>query len=123
MATKPAKAEPKSNSNTEANRRRRLERTIKAQPNNKQAQLALGDSKTKRKASNKREWSHSARRLAQLFKLFTGKAPKELFSSNRTIQDEALRTISGQRPAVPTQKIDFSIRARAHDKAGQLVWI
>jgi hypothetical protein len=123
MATKPAKTEPKTNLNTEANRKRRLERTIKAQPNNEQAKLALKDSKSKRKAPNKREWSHTARRLAQLFKLFTGRAPKELFSANRTVQDEALRTISGQRAVTNTGKVDFTIRARAHDKAGRLVWI
>lgn len=123
MATKPAKAEPKTHSNTEANRKRRLERTIKAQPNNKQAQLALGDSKSKRKASVNRQWSHSNRRIAQLFKLFTGRAPKELFSSNRTVQEEAIRTIASKSTGTVTGKVDFSIRARAHDNRGQLVWI
>jgi hypothetical protein len=122
MATK--QADTKTNNSTEANRKRRLERTIKAQPNNEQAKMALKDSKSKRKAPNKREWSHSARRLAQIFKLFTGKAPKELFSTNRTIQEDALRTISGPSTVnlVPG-KVDFSIRARAHDKQGNLAWM
>jgi len=123
MATKPAKAEPKTNSNTEANRKRRLERTLKAQPNNKQVQLALKDSKSKRKASAKRVWSHSARRTAQLFKQFCGSAPIALFSTNQKVQQEALQALRNENVKAVPGKVDFSIRARAHDKQGRLVWI
>jgi hypothetical protein len=124
MATKPAKAEPKSNSNTEANRKRRLERTLKTQPDNKQVELALKDSGSKRKAPGKREWSHSARRTAQVIKLFCGSAPKEIFTSNNKAQQDLLQTLASVKVGKPqTGRVDFSVRARAHDKRGQLVWI
>jgi hypothetical protein len=41
MATK--QADTKTNNSTEANRKRRLERTIKVQPNNEQAKMVLKD--------------------------------------------------------------------------------
>ena len=125
MATKPAaKPETKTNTNTEANRKRRLQRTLKAQPNNKQVQVALGDSGSKRKAPGKREWSHSARRTAQIVKLFCGRAPKEIFTSNNKAQQDLLQTLASAKTGKPQAgRVDFSIRARAHDKAGQLVWI
>jgi hypothetical protein len=125
MATKPAKAEPTNHkvTRTEANRKRRLERTLKAQPNNKQVELALKDSKSKRKASAKRVWSHSARALAQLFKQFCGSAPIALFSTNQKIQQEALQTLRVSNTKPVAGKVDFTIRARAHDSQGRLVWI
>jgi hypothetical protein len=126
MATKPAKAEPTNNKSarTEANRKRRLQRTLKAQPNNKQVELALGDSGTKRKAPGKREWSHSARRMAQIVKLFCGSAPKEIFTSNSKAHQDQLQTLASVKTGKPQAgRVDFSVRARAHDKAGRLVWI
>jgi hypothetical protein len=125
MATKPSKAEPANHkaSRTEANRKRRLERTLKAQPNNTQVQLALKDTKTRRKAPIKRVWSHSARYMAQVFKQFCGTAPLALFSTNPKIQQEALQTVRlpETAKAVPG-KVDFSIGARAHNYCGQLIW-
>lgn len=125
MATKPAKAEPTNHkgSRTEANRKRRLERTLKAQPNNKQVELALKDTKTKRKTPIKRVWSHSARYMAQVFKQFCGSAPIALFSTNQKIQQEALQTIKLKTIVTVPGKVDFTIRSRAHDKQGRLVWI
>jgi hypothetical protein len=126
MATKPAKAEPTNNKSarTEANRKRRLQRTLKAQPNNKQVELALGDSGSKRKAPGKREWSHSARRTAQIIKLFCGRAPKEIFTSHSKTHQDQLQTLASAKVGKPVAgKVDFTIRARAHNKSGQLVWI
>jgi hypothetical protein len=126
MATKPVKVEPSNHKalRTEANRKRRLERTLKAQPNNKQVELALKDTGSKRKASGKREWSHSARRTAQVVKLFCGRAPKEIFTSSNKAQQDQLQTLASAKVGKPvTGRVDFSVRARAHDKRGQLVWI
>ena len=126
MATKPAKAEPSNHkaSRTEANRKRRLERTVKAQPNNEQAKRALSDSGSKRKPPGKREWSHSARRTAQVVKLFCGSAPKEIFTSNNKAHQDQLQTLASAKTGKPQAgRVDFTIRARAHDKAGSLVWI
>jgi len=126
MATKPAtKVEPTNNkfARTEANRKRRLTRTLKAQPNNKQVQLAILDTKTRRKAPVKRVWSHSARATAQLFKQFCGMAPIALFSTNAKVQQEAMQTIRVTNTKPVAGKVDFTLRARAHDSQGCLVWI
>lgn len=124
MATKSkapatAAAVPAGVSRTQANRKRRLERTLRAQPNNKQVQLALLDTGTKRKAPISPQWSHSAIRLAKLFKEFTGRAPKELFSSNPKVQQAAM-SVPNTRVFVnlPQGKVDFSIAARAFIRKG-----
>jgi hypothetical protein len=124
MATKSkapatAAAVPAGVGRTQANRKRRLERTLRAQPNNKQVQLALLDTGTKRKAPNSPQWSHSAIRLAKLFKEFTGRAPKELFSSNPKVQQAAM-TVPSTRVFVnlPQGKVDFSLAARAFIRKG-----
>lgn len=126
MANKPTKTEPNNNkvSRTEANRKRRLERTLKVQPNNEQVQAALKSTKARRKASIKRVWSHSARALAQLFKQFSGSAPVTLFSTNQKIQQEALMVRrDSTNYKVPQGKVNFSLGARAHDSKGNLVWV
>lgn len=119
MATK-SKAQPAANATppgvarTQANRKRRLERTLRAQPNNTQVQNALLEVGTQRKKPTTPQWSHSNIRLAKLFKEFTGRAHKDLFSSNPKVQQAAL-----QMPAtkafdnLPKGKVDFSIGARA----------
>lgn len=119
MATKPktqptAAAVPQGVARTQANRKLRLLRTQKAQPNNKQVELALLDTGSKRKAPVTSQWSHSNIRLAKLFKEFSGRAPKELFSSNPKVQQSALSTPSAKVFVnLPQGKVDFSIGARA----------
>ena len=126
MATKQTKAAtpaPSSNNRTEANRKRRLERTIKAQPNNEQAKLALTDTKNKRKAPVTPYWTHTMIREAKLFKEFTGKMDINVFSSNETIRANArLHLNSSDQTKLPNVKVNFSLGARAHDKQGNLVW-
>jgi hypothetical protein len=118
MATKsktatPA-AVPQGVSRTQANRKRRLERTAKAQPNNVQVQNALLEVGRQRKAPVTPQWSHTAIRLAKLFKEFTGRAPKELFSSNPKVQQAAMTAPSTKVFVnLPQGKVDFSIGARA----------
>lgn len=123
MATKSkapaAAAVPAGVSRTQANRKRRLERTLKAQPNNKQVQLALLDTGMKRKAPNSPQWSHSAIRLAKLFKEFSGRAPKELFSNNPKVVQAAMSVPSTKLFInLPQGKVDFSIAARAFMRKG-----
>lgn len=119
MATKSkapatAAAVPQGVARTQANRKRRLERTAKAQPNNTQVQDALGTPGKARKTPVTPQWSHTAIRLAKLFKEFTGRAPKELFSSNPKIVQSALTTPSTKQFVnLPQGKVDFSIGARA----------
>ena len=104
---------------TQANRKRRLLRTLKAQPNNIQVQNALLDTGTKRKAPVTSQWSHSAIRLAKLFKEFCGRAPKELFSNNPKVQ-QAAQSVTYTRvfTNLPQGKVDFSIAARAFIRQG-----
>ena len=114
-----AAAVPAGVGRTQANRKRRLERTLKAQPNNKQVQLALLDTGTKRKAPVSPQWSHSAIRLAKLFKEFTGRAPKELFSNNPKVQQAAMSVPSTKLfVGLPQGKVDFSLAARAFIRKG-----
>lgn len=119
MATKsktpaPAAAVPQGVARTQANRKRRLERTLKAQPNNTQVQDALGTPGRARKAPTTPQWSHTAIRLAKLFKEFTGRAPKELFSSNPKVVQAAMTMPSTKQFVnLPQGKVDFSIGARA----------
>ena len=105
---------------TQANRKRRLQRTLKAQPNNVQVQNALLEVGSKRKAPASPQWSHSAIRLAKLFKEFTGRAPKELCSSNPKVAQAAM-TVPSTKEFVnlPKGKVDFSIGARAFMREGK----
>lgn len=109
---------------TQANRKRRLERTLKQQPNNQQVVRALQDVGNTRKAPKTPQWSHSAIRLAKLFKLFTGRASHELFSSNPKVQAQALQYHNPDRVwyNLPQGKVSFSLAARAHNQYGQTIW-
>lgn len=119
MATKSktapaAAAVPQGVARTQANRKRRLQRTLKAQPENKQVQNALLEVGNQRKAPNTPQWSHGNIRLAKLFKYFSGRAPKELFSSNPKVVQAALSTPSTKLFVdLPQGKVDFSLGARA----------
>lgn len=124
MATKSkttaaAPAIPQGVARTQANRKRRLERTLKAQPNNTQVQNALLEVGRQRKAPVTPQWSHTAIRLAKLFKEFTGRAPKELFSSNPKVAQAALTTPSTKLFInLPQGKVDFTLGARAFMRKG-----
>ena len=124
MATKSkttaaAPAIPQGVARTQANRKRRLERTLKAQPNNTQVQNALLEVGRQRKAPVTPQWSHTAIRLAKLFKEFTGRAPKELFSSNPKVAQAALTAPSTKLFInLPQGKVDFTLGARAFMRKG-----
>lgn len=120
MATKsktstPAAASvPQGVQRTQANRKRRLERTLKQQPNNQQVKDALLETGSQRKAPKSPQWSKGNIRLAKLFKYFSGRAPKELFSSNPKVAQAALSTPSNKVFVnLPQGKPDFTLAARA----------
>ncbi len=124
MATKsktaaPAAAVPQGVARTQANRKRRLERTLRSQPNNMQVQNALLETGRQRKAPTTPQWSHTAIRLAKLFKEFTGRAPKELFSSNPKVAQAAM-TVPSTKLFInlPQGKVDFTLGARAFMRKG-----
>ena len=114
----------KSSTRWATNRKIKLTRLLKQQPNNEQIKDALANIKYRRQTpSTKTVWSHGNIRLAKLFKEFTGRASADLFSSNPKVQAAAL----AHRPdesklKVIEGKVSFSLGARAHDSKGNLVW-
>lgn len=119
MATK-GKSAPvaaPSSGRIEANRKRRLTRTLKAQPNNEQVKLALTETRGhKRKTPKNPYWSHTMIREAKLFKEFTGRMDINVFSSIEATRSNARLHISREDWAqvkLPEGKVDFSLGARA----------
>jgi hypothetical protein len=114
----------KSSTRWATNRKIKLTKLLKQQPNNEQIKDALANIKYRRHTPNtKTVWSHGNIRLAKLFKEFTGRASADLFSSNPKVQAAAL----AYRPdwenlKVIEGKVSFSLGARAHDSKGNLVW-
>ena len=91
-------AQYKSSKKWETNRKRKLERVLKEQPENQQIKDALNSMVYRRKTPNIREWSASWIRTAKLFKLFTGKFDREIMSSNDKVASEAMRLSRKERP-------------------------
>jgi len=115
----------KSSSRWAANRKRKLERQLKLQPGNEaQIQKAIGNITYRRATPKNRNWAHSHRRIAQLFKHFSGRGSIDLFSSNPKVQSAALQYYNPERvfANLPEGKVSFSLAARAHDKWGNAVW-
>lgn len=110
----------------EANKRRKLERTVKNQPNNEQAKLALKDISFRRKAPKVPQWSSTTIRIVELFKLFAGEFDKNFFDKDieKSVAAANVRNpeLFKNTVVVPKQKSMFSIGARAHDGRGNLVW-
>lgn len=115
----------KASSKWQSNRKRKLLKQLKLQPNNEQVKDALVNIKYRRKTpSQKAMWSKTNIRTAKLFKLFTGKASVDLFSSNPKTQAFALMQKTDNTHRVKVDgKVSFSLGARAHDTRGRLVWI
>ena len=93
MATKnKAAPAPSGKSNRwEVNRKRKLEKQLKLQPNNEQVKLALQNIHRRRKTPTNREWSKSWIRIAKLFKLFSGRFDRSIMSSNQAVAGSALQ--------------------------------
>ena len=114
----------KSSTRWATNRKIKLQRVLKQQPNNEQIKDALANIKYRRHTPNtKTVWSHGNIRLAKLFKEFTGRASVDLFSSNPKVQAAALAYRPDEsKLKVIEGKVSFSLGARAHDSKGNLVW-
>lgn len=115
----------KSGSKWASNRKKKLERQLKLQPNNaEQIKTAIGNISYRRcTPQGKTSWSATNIRLAKLFKYFSGQAKPELFSSNPKVQAAALSAKSdkvqcskAQMEALSSKKVSFSIEARMHAK-------
>lgn len=104
----------------EANRKKRLERALKAQPENEQIKTALKQMVYRRRVPTNRMWSASAIALAKLFKEFNGRFDPAILSSN---QDAARSALQRFGPHAANFKLDkaaqsdknfFSIGARVN---------
>lgn len=108
-------AQYKATKKWESNRKRKLERVLKEQPNNQQVKDALKSMVYRRKTPTTREWSASWIRAAKIMKMFTGKFDRNIMSSNEKTASEALRTCRTNydyTPAVGAKSM-FSLAARA----------
>lgn len=106
----------KANKRWETNRKRRLERTLKEQPNNQQVKDALKAMVYRRKTPNVREWSASWIAKAKIIKMFTGAFDRTIMSSNLDIARAALQR-PGPKSIMPiafplSDKNFFSLQAR-----------
>ena len=114
----------KASSKWKTNRERKLQKLLKLNPNNKeQLESALKSLVYRRKTPGKTgSWSKTNIHIAKLFKLFVGKVHRDIFSSNPKVQAPALM-LRGNRQSKPVDgKVDFTLKARVHDKYGNLVW-
>lgn len=118
MATKQksTSAAPTRSTRSQENRKRKLLKQIKLQPNNKNLPLALGNIHYRRKTPNSPQWSHSDIAMAKLFKLFNGRVDQGIFSSNPKVAASAIQKHSNKQfnHQMPQGKVDFSLGARAY---------
>ena len=109
-----------------ANRKARLERTLKKQPNNEQVKLALKDNVSyKRKAPTTPYWSHTMIKEAKIIKEVTGSMSLDIFSNiEKTNANARLHLCRKDYSQIklPEGKVSFTLGARAHDNRGNLVW-
>ena len=114
----------KSGNKWKSNRKKKLERLLKLQPNNQQIVDALKDINYRRKTpQGKSIWSKTNINIAKIFKQFTGKASHDLFSSNPLTKSAALMARNENSSyKLPEGKVSFSLGARAHDSKGSLTW-
>lgn len=119
-------AKYKTNNTFQKNRRIKLERLIKQQPNNEQLNKALADMRARRTTPKVPYWSHQMIRTATLFKLFTGRFDKDVFSNDPKVAHQASLAKCDkfweQYTPIPTPKGSmFSIGAQLLAKEAPLV--
>jgi hypothetical protein len=90
MATKAKVEKAKKTDNADTNRMKRLLRTQKAQPNNKQIDAALKTTKMHRKTPTNPTWTATWRRIATLMREVTGRFDPSCMSSNPEIARAAM---------------------------------
>ena len=111
----------KSQNRYTTNKRKKLERTLKAHPNNLQVVAALKNISYKRKTPGTAMWSSTKRKVAQVFKEFTGLMNNNVFNTNPVIKQNAVASLKSPKTSIST-KVTNRLGDRAHDKLGNLVW-
>jgi hypothetical protein len=91
------------------NRKRKLQRVLKAQPDNEQVKMALKDIHYRRKTPNSVVWSSSSRRMAQMLRDWTGYFDMAILNSNPKVSSDAMQKLPSRAPAI---KPDDSLQAK-----------
>jgi len=115
-----------------SNRKAKLERTMRNQPNNEQIPLAIKNiTSYRRKDPKEGYWSHQMIEMAKIYKAFVGVFDKGMFNQKPEDQEAARRVRNPNLFLVPKKDTsgqqkkrisEFSLAARAHDSRGNLVW-
>lgn len=107
----------------ETNRKRRLENLLLKNPDNKEVELAIKNIRWRRGTPVNPFWSSTRRRIAGLFKRYTGHVNMDIFSNNEKVAGPALMVAgpySKMRYPSVQEKTMFSIGVRA--KTGAQQW-
>lgn len=110
MANKTSKSQEgyyaryKANKVWETNRKKRLARALKQQPNNLQIKAAMGGMVYRRKTPTTRVWSASWVRIAKLFKEIEGRFDPDIMSANQEIVRAAMMRQSKVSAEIVKQK-------------------
>jgi len=105
----------KSSKRWEANRKRKLEKTLKSQPNNEQVKRALKNIHYRRRIPTTKIWSKTWINTAKLLKSFEGRFDPAIMSSNPDVARTALQKNAKTRQymhKLKEVKNPFSIAAR-----------
>lgn len=108
------------------NRKIKLERALRKNPENTQIEAALKNISYRRKTPTSTIWNHTDKAMAKLFKQITGFCDKGIFHANKDVRFAAFTNIASKRVKTTTSlssstKGMFSIKERAHTK-GTAVW-
>jgi len=83
----------KSSNKQAKNRKIKLERQLKLQPNNEQVKQALLDIRYRRRTPGNNGWSHSGIALAKRFVSFCGHFNQDILSSNPKTASDAMQSL------------------------------
>ena len=99
----------------ETNRKRKLERTLKAQPDNEQVKAALKSIVYRRKTPGAHGWNATEIALAKLFKQFTGWYDRAITHADPKVSQAALNrecTLNNTKAPTSKYKSMFCLEAR-----------
>ena len=96
-------AKYKSAKTWEANRKARLERTLKEQPNNEQVKQALKGMVYRRKTPGPLGWSHQDKTAAQLYRKICGFFDRAILSKDPKVSQPAIQRKSETQQSVTKQ--------------------
>lgn len=101
-------AQYKANKRWETNRKRKLARVLKEQPNNLQVKEAMSGMVYRRKTPTTRQWSASDKRVAQMYKQVVGLFHRDILSNDPKLQVAATKLRSNREfPVIKDNKAQY----------------